>query len=198
MPISRRALAPLAVLGLALADLGAAADPPDAGPPPADELSTVSGKVTGTAWERHAFTVEAADGPVTLSVDRNTTIFLDTQLGSTRNVTVGTPVRTAYGKDRIAIWIEVRSRGVIPTPAREADAGTPLPPLAMPPGAPPTAPGSSAQASPDAGTAGPDRGRTTEVPAGPLPPEPGAGGGPGRDPGTTPLGPTSGAGGRAP
>jgi hypothetical protein len=200
MPISRRALGALAAVGLALAAAGAAEDPPDAGRPSADDLSTVSGKVTGTDWTRHAFTLEAADGPVTLSVDRNTTIFLDTQLGSTRNVTVGTPVRTAFGRDKVAIWIEVRSRGVIPTPAREeADAGTP-PPLAMPPGAPPTTPGSTAtaQAGADAGPAGGDRGRTAEVPAGPPPPEPGSGSGPGRDPGTTPLGPTSGAGGRGP
>jgi len=198
MPPFRRALAALAALGLALAAPAAAGDAPDAGRPSADDLSTVSGKVGQVAWERHEFTLDAADGPVTVSVDRNTTIYLDTKLGSTRDVTVGTPVRTAYSKDKVAIWIEVRSRGVIPTPGREAaDAGTPPPALAMPPGAPPTSPGSAtAQAPADAGAG--DRGRPTDVPAGPLSPEPGPGSGPGRDPGTTPLGPTAGPSGHAP
>ncbi|HET9598252.1 MAG TPA: hypothetical protein VFP65_21875 [Anaeromyxobacteraceae bacterium] len=195
----RRAPGALAALALALAAPGAADGPADAGRPSAADLSTVSGKVTATAWDRHEFTVEAADGPVTLAVDRNTTIFLDTQLGSTRDVATGTPVRTAFGKDRVAIWIEVRSRGVIPTRRDAPDAGTPPPALAMPPGAPPTSPGaaSTVQASPDAGSGG-DRGRPTEVPAGPPPPEPGPGAGPGHDPGTTPLGPTSGPSGQTP
>jgi hypothetical protein len=179
------AIASLAAAALAPA-VTAAADEPDAGAPQPADLRTVSGKITTLAWAQHRFTVEASDGPVTLSVDRNTTVYLDTKLGSIRDLIVGTPVRTSYGKDLIATWVEVRTRGGIPTPARDALGGGTPPALAMPPGAPPApAPvgGTPPSAAGDGGTpAGPAR----EVPAGPPAPEPSPGASPPAGPASPP------------
>ncbi len=161
------------------------ADEPDAGAPQALDLRTISGKIATLAWDQHRFTVEASDGPVTLSVDRNTTVYLDTRLGSIRDLTVGTPVRTAYGKDLVATWVEVRARAGLPPPTSDALGSRTPPALAMPPGAPPVpAPTGGTPPTAPAGDGGTPAAPASGVPAGPPAPEPGPGASP-------PAGPVS-------
>jgi hypothetical protein len=73
------------------------------------DLRTVSGEISALQWQERRFTVDGADGPVTLRVDRNTLVFLDERIGSVRDLAVGTLVRANIGgNDNLASWIEVR------------------------------------------------------------------------------------------
>ncbi len=172
------------------------------------DVRTVSGKVTSVAWLEHKLTIEAADGSVTLEVDRNTSVFLDDRLGSLRDLEVGSPVRASFGSDERAVWVEVRSSGVpsaagLPGAAGAdfrgmADGGTEAGPPVLP------APGLDAgtagggrvsaagtpqppSASPDAGAPSPAPG---SAPAGPPPPEPTRGGASAPPPQPRPVGPS--------
>ena len=181
----------------ALAKAGSrpAADESTDGGSVAADIRTVAGKVGAIKWKDLELTIDASDGPVTLHFDRNTSVFLDTRLGSMRDVSVGLPVRASYGPDKRAFWVEVRSRGVVPTPARsgeggataapsggDADAG--VPPIPVPPerasaaetadgGVPDGGAGSGRDAGAPpttAGTGSPDAGPPSPEPPSPQPP----------------------------
>src|SRR5919206_1512474 len=70
------------------------------------DLHTIAGTVSAVAWDKGQLTIQGADGAVTLGVDRNTTVYLESRLGSMRDVTVGMPVRASYGPKQRAFWIE--------------------------------------------------------------------------------------------
>ena len=161
------------------------------------DVRTVSGKVSAVSWPEHKLTIDVADGPVTLEVDRNTAVFLDDRLGSLSDLVVGVPARASFASDARAAWVEVRSRGAgspggplgeggVESAGGMRDAGTEAGPPVLPASAPDVnlTDGGRADAggtprpppaSPDAGAPSPPPGN---VPAGPPPPEP--------KPGTTP------------
>jgi hypothetical protein len=177
------------------------------------DVRTVSGKINALSWPDRKIAIDAADGPLTLTFDRNTSVFLENRMGTVRDLSVGTPVRASYNAQGQAFWVEVRPRGVTPTPARRADGGVEPPdggvvdgglvgarpdagpPMLPPPadagtgdaGAPATAPDGGAVPAPsqDAGATPPG----PNVPAGPAPPEPNPGATPPPPPSPGPTGP---------
>jgi hypothetical protein len=210
---ARLAPAALALLTLALAPPAAAEE--DGGSRSAD-VQTVAGTIAAVAWSDGRFTVTAADGPVTLRVDRNTTVYLESRLGTIRDLVVGLPVRASYGPGQRAAWVEVRAKGVMPTPRGDApDGGVPGgesaaagAPDGGTPGGPPTLPdpsggrsdGGAATAAAGASDGGSPAARGDDVPAGPASPEPNPGGRPERpgQPTAPPTGPSPVPGGPPP
>lgn len=186
----------LAAAGLVLATLGAAlATEGDAGESRADAQRTVSGTISAVVGPEAKLAIDAADGPVTLRIDRNTAVFLEDRLGSARDLVVGANVRASYGGDGRAAWVEVRPRaaggagrdgGVERSGGATRETGTATGPPVLPP---------AGAAAPDAGpatTAGADAGvrhGPGDVPAGPSPPGPNAGVRPPRPTAPRPTGP---------
>jgi hypothetical protein len=150
--------------------------------PPADEprtadVRTIAGKIAVLRWNDGRFTLEAADGPVSIRVDRNTMVLLEARTGTLRDLTVGLPVRTSVrGPDNLAAFVEIRQRGIAPTPAREpATADTGKPDLVKDPAGNATgtpAPGPATPAGPPGG-AGTDGAPPTSAPVPPSPESPG-------------------------
>jgi hypothetical protein len=199
LPSSTRLFAGLSILLAALAAAGGA-DGSDADGGSRSDARTISGTISAIIWPEARLTVEATSGPVTLTFDRNTAVFLENRLGSAADLAVGTPVRASFGGDKRAVWLEVRAATA--STARldggPADAGGPgpatgqgppvLPPPAADSGAPDAGPGDGgpARSSADAGAPAPPSGN---VPAGPAPPEPNPGVTPPRPPRPGPSGP---------
>jgi len=128
----------LVALALAAEPLPAPGVAP-AGSTPSPRARTVAGKIIGVAPADAQLTLEAADGPLRLSFDRNTMVFLEAHMGTPRDLLPGLPARAALDPGGLAFWIELRPRGVVPT-ARDGEGG----PDAAPPApaaslAPPTA-----------------------------------------------------------
>jgi len=92
----------------------------DAGPRP--ELRTVSGTVSSVDAAALRVTVEASGGTVVIGLDRNTSVYLESRLGTVRDVAVGASVRAEYGPDGRTAWIEVRPQGAPPAPPARAPA----------------------------------------------------------------------------
>jgi hypothetical protein len=128
-PRAAAALGLHAAAALALLALGGATLLADEGPDGGvahGDIRTAEGKVSALGWDDHRITLAASDGPLTLTFDRNTTVFLESRLGSLRDVAVGVPVRVSFGPEKRAFWLEVRPRGVVPPPGGDAaDGGTP-------------------------------------------------------------------------
>jgi hypothetical protein len=92
--------------------------PPASGPPRPD-VRTVAGKITAVDVAARALTLAASDGPLRVVFDRNTMVFLESRLGSVRDLAPGTPARVnVSGEENLAAWIELRPRGIAPTPGR--------------------------------------------------------------------------------
>ncbi len=120
-------------LALALAGRPASAEAPDGGQRPV--VRTVVGTLTKLVRADGRLTVESGDDVVTLSFDRNTSVFLEHRIGSLGDLAVGKPVRASYGEDARAHWVEIRSSDVVlpPTaPAERPGAGGPSAVLAPP------------------------------------------------------------------
>ena len=112
-------LAALAALALA-AEPQPLPAPADAAPSTAQPPGprTVAGKIGLVALAESRLTLEASDGTLPLVIDRNTLVFLETQLGTARDLAPGMPARISVAADGRAVWIELRPRGVVPTPSR--------------------------------------------------------------------------------
>jgi hypothetical protein len=141
---------------------------PDLAPKPAPKpeepirpnVRTVSGEIGEVAWGEHRFTLEAADGPIAVHVDRNTLVFLESRLGTVRDLHTGMPLRVGLeGPRNLATWVEVRPQGTtagtskpdqqgptVGTPGGTASGSsgapgreppTPRPPSSAPPGSAP-------------------------------------------------------------
>jgi hypothetical protein len=124
-----------ATLALALSGRPAPAEEPDAGRRPV--LRIIAGTLTKLARAEGRLTVESGDDVVTLSFDRNTSVFLEQRLGSLGDLAVGEPVRASYGEDARAYWVEIRaSQAMLPpvAPAEQPGAGGPPAVLAPPEG----------------------------------------------------------------
>lgn len=132
-PTRRKMLLGLtAALALALAGGPAPAEEPDGGRRPV--VRTVVGKLTKLARADGRLTVESGDDVVTLSFDRNTSVFLEHRLGSLGDLAVGKPVRASYGEDARAHWVEIRPSDAVLPPTAPAEQPGPLgPPAVLPP-----------------------------------------------------------------
>ena len=83
---------------------------------------SVSGTVRAVSAEDRKVTIDGPEGAVTLDFDRNTSVWLETRLGTVRDLVVGAQVRAQYGRDRRAAWIEVRRAAAPPASASPRDA----------------------------------------------------------------------------
>jgi hypothetical protein len=168
-------------VGLLLAALGAdgGRDETDGGSSRGD-ARTVSGTISAVAWAEARVTIDAPGGLVTLKIDRNTAVFLENRLGSTRDLVVGAPVRASFGGDERAVWVEVRSLASASAAGRDGglpDAGTGLGPPVLPPqpssdGVPDAGPGDGGAAPSPVGDAGVPAPPPRDAPPGPPEPSP--------------------------
>jgi hypothetical protein len=84
--------------------------------PPRPDVRTVAGKIAAIEPSRRALTLAAADGPLRVELDRNTMVFLESRLGSLRDLAVGVPARVnVSGPSNLASFVELKPRGVAPT-----------------------------------------------------------------------------------
>lgn len=122
---------------VALAALVLAADPSPARPPAASR--TVTARLVEVVLAERRAVLEASDGRIGVSLDRNTMVFLDNRQGTVRDLTAGTPVRAGIGPGGEAHWIELRPRGAVATGVAGSPQAVPPPPeaAAPPAGAPP-------------------------------------------------------------
>ncbi|HTN51226.1 MAG TPA: hypothetical protein VML50_02385 [Anaeromyxobacter sp.] len=92
----------------------------------------------------HVLTIEAAGGPVSLGLDRNTLVYGPTGLVTPLDLTPGALVRAGRNADALAYWIQIRAPARPATPAAPPGQGSSPTGGAGPP---PT------EGSPDAGSA---------------------------------------------
>lgn len=130
---------------LLLAALLTAAGTESAAPAPGPR--TIAGKLTEVAPSGKQIVVEAADGAVRLTLDRNTMVFLEARLGTVRDLAPGTPVRASVGVAGTAFWIELRPKGVMPTDRAGESAPEPAKGSDAPPAAPEPGPASPSPAA---------------------------------------------------
>ncbi|HUK66122.1 MAG TPA: hypothetical protein VLV17_04790 [Anaeromyxobacteraceae bacterium] len=71
------------------------------------EVRTAQGRIASFSFEDRSLTIDTADGPLVLSVDRDTAIFREDRYGSPRDLKPGARVRAAYGDGHLAYWVEV-------------------------------------------------------------------------------------------
>ena len=116
-------------------DAAQGAPKPDLAPKPKLEepsrpdVRTVAGEIGSVEWNEHRFTLEAADGPIAVHVDRNTLVFLESRLGTVRDIYTGLPVRVGLeGAQNLATWVEVRPPGSTATSSKPEQAGHAQPP----------------------------------------------------------------------
>jgi len=102
---------------------------PDPSPPPRSQARTIAGTISEVAAAGRSIVLQAADGPVSVRIDRNTMIFLDANQGTARDLAVGMPARVSLGPNGEAHWVELRPKGIVPTPAGVArqPTATPIP-----------------------------------------------------------------------
>jgi hypothetical protein len=72
-------------------------------------LEAVSGVVGEVDSQAHRLTVETASGPVTLSLDRNTMIFVAGRLGTVLDLARGQQVRAGRNAELLAYWVQIRA-----------------------------------------------------------------------------------------
>lgn len=135
----------------------------DAKPPKPLPRASVLEEVVGTVKEvdrtHHRLTIDAAAGPITLTIDRNTLVYGPAGLTTVLDVVPGASVRAGRNADDLAYWVTVRG------PQRPTSApaqGTGPGGGGKPPAGEGTAPG------PTAPPAGPAPGSTSPGP--PVPP----------------------------
>jgi hypothetical protein len=80
------------------------------------DVRTIAGKIAALDAARRELTLAAADGPLRVTLDRNTMVLLESRLGSVRDLAVGVPARVSVsGAENLAAYVELRPRGVVPT-----------------------------------------------------------------------------------
>ncbi len=83
---------------------------------------TVEGTVAEVSLAGGRITLGASEGPLTLSLDRNTLVQLETRLGTVLDLAPGQSVRASVGPRGEAHWIEI-----LPTAQTPAPTATPSP-----------------------------------------------------------------------
>jgi len=86
------------------------------------DVHTVAGRIFSFSFVDRALTIDTPDGPVRLTVDRNTAIYREDRFGSPRDLEPGASVRAAYGEGGLAYWVELREEAGTPG-ARSQDGG---------------------------------------------------------------------------
>lgn len=71
-------------------------------------LEEVSGVLERVDRETHRITVATSQGPVTLSVDRNTMVYTSAGLGSVADLVPGARLRAGRNAEALAYWVQVR------------------------------------------------------------------------------------------
>src|SRR5512138_891893 len=119
----RAAALALAFLATSAAEGDAKGAKPAAQPPPAPPATVVLDEVVGTVRsvdrQAHRISIETPKGPVELSMDRNTLVYLPRGLGTVLDVAPGAAVRAGRDGDFLAYWLQVRPTE---TPTRAAGA----------------------------------------------------------------------------
>ncbi|HET7753950.1 MAG TPA: hypothetical protein VFK85_08565 [Anaeromyxobacteraceae bacterium] len=126
------AVTPAAPAAAGTPDAAARTGPVEPPPPPANEPPkpapprTVTGTVRSIETSPPRVVVDSGDGPqVTFEIDRNTAIYLQTGVGTVRDVRAGEPVRVSVsGADQRALWVEVMKA---PAPGQSEGATTTTP-----------------------------------------------------------------------
>jgi hypothetical protein len=72
------------------------------------EVHTVAGRIFSFSFADRALAIDTPDGPLRLTVDRNTAIYREDRSGSPRDLEPGASVKAAYGESGLAYWVEVR------------------------------------------------------------------------------------------
>ncbi|MFY3746646.1 hypothetical protein ACOQFB_22270 [Anaeromyxobacter sp. Red801] len=134
--------------------------------PRASVLEEVVGTVKEVDRAHHRLTIDAAAGPITLTVDRNTLVYGPAGLTTVLDVVPGASVRAGRNADDLAYWVTVRGpQRATSTPAQgtgpggggtpPAGEGTGPGPATAPPAGP--APGSTSPGPPAPPAGGPGR-----------------------------------------
>ncbi|WP_041448290.1 hypothetical protein [Anaeromyxobacter sp. Fw109-5] len=71
-------------------------------------LEEVSGTLARVDRQTHRITVSTPEGPVTLSIDRNTMVYTAAGLGSVADLMPGSQLRAGRNADALAYWVQVR------------------------------------------------------------------------------------------
>ena len=71
-------------------------------------LEEVSGTLERVDRQTHRITVSTPEGPVTLSIDRNTMVYTAAGLGSVADLMPGSQLRAGRNADALAYWVQVR------------------------------------------------------------------------------------------
>lgn len=87
---------------------------------------TVEGTVAEVSLAGGRITLGASEGPLTLSLDRNTLVQLETRLGTVLDLAPGQSVRASVGPRGEAHWIEILPKEAA-TPAAAAPTPSPRP-----------------------------------------------------------------------
>jgi hypothetical protein len=119
-------------------------------------LEEVSGVVRDLDRKDHKLTVEAASGPVTLALDRNTMVYTANGLGTVLDIAPGQQIRAGRNAEYLAYWVQLR------VPPKPEPAATP---------AQGTGPGGGGAAPATEGTGkGPGTAPAPPTTPGPVPP----------------------------
>jgi hypothetical protein len=86
-------------------------------------LEEVSGTLERVDRQTHRITVSTPEGPVTLSIDRNTMVYTSAGLGSVADLMPGSQLRAGRNADALAYWVQVR-RSAKNEPASTPGQGT--------------------------------------------------------------------------
>lgn len=110
------------MLAAVLAALSLAAPPgaADAGKP-APRPRTVAGTVAEVSLARARLGLDAPEGRLVLSLDRNTLVLLASRQGTVLDLSPGLPARASVGSNGEAYWIEILPKEA-PTPSPGATA----------------------------------------------------------------------------
>ena len=88
-------------------------------------VHTAAGRISSFSFSDRALSIDTPDGPLTLTVDRNTAIYREDHYGSPRDLTTGARVRASYGDGRLAYWVEVGGGDERPDGGNPTDEGGP-------------------------------------------------------------------------
>ncbi len=124
-------------------------------------LEEVVGKVASVDRPRRRITVDTQSGPVELTLDRNTLVYVARGLGTVADIAPGLPVRAGRNADNLAYWVAVKPGATEPRTSPTAAQGSSATRAAGPPppeAGPPASPAAPPSPGPGATTPGPEPG----------------------------------------
>jgi len=88
-------------------------------------LEEISGVLRDVDRRGHRVTIEGQNGPVTLTMDRNTLVYGPSGLVTVDHLVPGAPVRAGRNADHLAYWVQIRGAGRLVPAGKPAPASTP-------------------------------------------------------------------------